>query len=181
VSDMLWLAKADNGQQVMKLTQCALEDEMTDLLEFFEALADEKAVGLTLTGTAPDIMADRNMLRRAINNLLSNALRHAPEHSQIEVTLSEKKTGEDKQRFACLQISNTGAPIPAEHLPHLFERFYRADPSRHRSVDNPTDNSGLGLAITRSIVQLHQGKIRVESDQTSTRFFVTLPLEFEPS
>ncbi|WP_221800394.1 heavy metal sensor histidine kinase [Oceanobacter mangrovi] len=172
VSDMLWLAKADNGQQAMTPVQVQLADELNELFEFFEALADDHQITLQLSGTAPDVLADRNMLRRAISNLLSNALRHTPAHRNIEVKLEQlQKNG---VRYARLNVINPGKPIPTEHLPHLFERFYRADPSRQRQPGS-LESNGLGLAISRSIIHLHQGWISVSSSQRETCFTVTLP------
>src|SRR5690625_7043530 len=86
---------------------------------------------------------DRLMMRRGLSNLLSNAIRYTPEGSRVIATLSIDGTS------ACINIFNAGEPIPAEHLPHIFDRFYRPDASRQRS----SEGAGLGLAITRSIIE----------------------------
>ena len=109
---------------------------------------------------------DRSMLRRALSNLLDNALRYAPAGGAIKVRMGEST--------ACVRISieNTGPGIPAELLPRLFDRFYRADPARR---EGSSEHAGLGLAITQSIIRAHGGQIRCESQEGITRFVVELP------
>ncbi|WP_051219518.1 heavy metal sensor histidine kinase [Oceanobacter kriegii] len=167
VSDMLWLAKADNHQQALQTSRINLQEEVEDLFEFFELLADERAIELHLKGEARNVQGDRNMLRRAISNLISNAIRHTAEQSRITVTLANTPTG------VTLTVSNPGSAIPSQHLEHLFERFYRADPSRHRSTGN--ESTGLGLAICKSIVQLHHGSVAAQSADRDNHFSITLP------
>jgi two-component system heavy metal sensor histidine kinase CusS len=105
------------------------------------------------------------MIRRAIGNLLSNAIRHCDTNGEVVVTL--RTAGQS----VCIQVENTGEEIPAEHLPRVFDRFYRADASRQRG----SESTGLGLSITRSIVQAHQGAIAVQSANGRTAFEITLP------
>lgn len=106
------------------------------------------------------------MLRRAVSNLLSNALRHTPNDGVVTVQIDESDDG-----LTHISVENTGSEIPAEHLPRLFDRFYRVDNSRLRT----TENSGLGLAITRSIVLAHGGNVDVCSANGLTRFTLLLP------
>jgi two-component system heavy metal sensor histidine kinase CusS len=164
IADMLFLAKADNGLLPKPVERVALETEATALFEFYEALADEKGIRLKLTG-AGEVVGDRLMLRRALSNLLSNAIRHTPHGETIEVCV--QRNGDQ----VLLTVGNPGAPIPPDQLPLVFERFHRADPSRARQ----SDGSGLGLSITRSIVEAHGGHIELESDSTRTVFTITLP------
>ena len=105
------------------------------------------------------------MLRRALSNLLSNAVRHASADSLVRVRLDETADG------ARIRVENHGETLPAETLPRFFERFYRADPSRHHT----SEGAGLGLAITRSIIVAHGGSIAVESRDGVTAFEITLP------
>jgi two-component system heavy metal sensor histidine kinase CusS len=160
ISDMLFLAKAENNQIIPHREQVDLLDEVNGLFAFYEALADEKAIVMTCSGSGI-VSGDRLMLRRAISNLLSNALRHTPSGGRITVHLDD--SGDSLVK---LSVANSGQPIPAEHLPRLFDRFFRVDCSRQHYGEGV----GLGLAITRSIMRTHGGETSVRSDQESTVF-----------
>jgi two-component system heavy metal sensor histidine kinase CusS len=164
ISDMLFLAKADDGTTVLHTEPVDLAAETNALFEFFAALADERDVTLVLEGGGR-IEAERLMLRRAISNLLSNAIRHTPTGGEVRVEIRPLASGQ--VRFT---VANPGE-IPAEHLPRLFDRFYRVDASRHRT----SEGAGLGLAITKSIVATHKGSIRVSSGGGMTRFEILWP------
>jgi two-component system heavy metal sensor histidine kinase CusS len=165
IADMLLLAKADNALLIPHREPVDLAAEVSSLLEFYEAWADDKQLQLSQSGKAT-IVGDRLMLRRAIGNLLSNALRHTPTHGRIAVLL-EQPPGQG----ARLQVENSGETLAAEHLPRLFDRFYRADAARHHAGEG----AGLGLAITRSIVQAHGGEVAVRSEQGLTVFELRFP------
>ena len=165
VGDMLFLAKADNGLMVPNLARLELAREVDDLIDFYEALADEQKVAIVRSGNA-SVLGDQIMLRRAIGNLLSNAIRHAPSGTSVKIELDD--AGRDGVRIA---VENTGASIPADHLARLFDRFYRVDPARQQGGDG----AGLGLAITKSIVEAHGGRISVSSEEGVTRFTLILP------
>ncbi|TCV96729.1 Cu(+)/Ag(+) sensor histidine kinase [Biostraticola tofi] len=165
VSDMLFLAQADNQQLIPERSLIDLETEVRKVFEFFEAWADEREVRLNITGRAQPIEGDPLMLRRAISNLLSNAVRYTPPGNTIIVQLTER------DQWVEIQVENPGAMIAEQHLPRLFDRFYRADPSRQKKGEG----SGIGLAIVKSIVTAHQGKISVSSDAVSTKFSLSLP------
>ena len=169
IADMLFLAQAENRQIIPNREQLELAEEVANLLEFYEALAEEKGIRLSAAGRGR-VAGDRLMLRRAVNNLLANALHHTPEGGTVEVSIVPRASGE-----AMLTVANTGPEIPAEHLPRLFDRFYRADPVRQRS----TEGSGLGLAITRSILIAHGGDVSVSSADGLTRFTLTIPATAE--
>lgn len=164
IADMLFLAKADNHLLMPTPEPVDLRAEIASVLEFYEVLTEEKQLEILLHGHA-EVRGDRLMLRRAVSNLLSNAIRHTPGHGRIEITLASGPEG------ACLRVANSGETIPAEHLPRLFDRFYRADPSRHRAGEG----SGLGLAITRSIALAHQGSVSAASADGVTAFTLCLP------
>ncbi|NTV10600.1 MAG: heavy metal sensor histidine kinase [Zoogloea sp.] len=161
IGDMLFLAKADNGLITPSREPVDLAAEVARLFEFYEALAEEQGVALAADGAAT-IPGDRLMLRRALSNLLSNALRHTPRGGTVAVRIASG---------AAIAVENPGDTIPAEHLPRLFDRFYRVDPSRQRE----SEGTGLGLAITRSIVEAHGGRIGAASEAGLTRFVVELP------
>ncbi|MBK5913304.1 heavy metal sensor histidine kinase [Rhodocyclus purpureus] len=165
IADMLFLAKADNQLLIPHREAVDLAQQVASLLEFYEALAEEKDLRMTFSGAAR-VSGDRLMLRRAIGNLLSNAVRHTPPHGHIRVVLD----GGDG-RTALVRVENTGETIAAEHLPRLFDRFYRADASRRHSGEG----AGLGLAITRSIVIAHGGEVAVRSADGVTAFELRFP------
>lgn len=165
ISDMLFLAKAENGLAIVHREPVDLAREVQDLFDFYEALADEQAIRLDVQG-AGVVLGDRLMLRRALNNLLSNALRHTPAGGQVTVTIV-RQAGQ-----IVLTVENTGKMIPAQHLARLFERFYRADPSRQHASGEGT---GLGLAITQAILRAHRGNVSVASARGLTTFTLRLP------
>jgi two-component system heavy metal sensor histidine kinase CusS len=165
VSDMLFLAKADHGQVVPTIEIIDLATEVQELFEFYDAFVEERGVTLARQGSGV-VHGDRLMLRRAISNLLSNAVAHTAPGGQITVSLTSTTAD-----VITLAVENPGPSIPSEHLPRLFDRFYRVDPARQRS----RGGVGLGLAITKSIVTAHGGKMSVSSDHGITRFSMTLP------
>lgn len=143
IGDMLFLAKADNGLIEPERTAVPLVAELRELVDFFEAWSEERQVAIVVTGDEKvTAAADKAMLRRALSNLLSNAIRHTPEGGTIQASV------QNNGKAVRIRIANPGPTIPAEHLAHLFERFYRPDASRHRNGEG----AGLGLAIVKSIV-----------------------------
>ncbi|MBK3467296.1 heavy metal sensor histidine kinase [Pseudomonas sp. MF6776] len=167
VNDMLYLAKADHGLLMPKREPLTLADEADALLEFFAPLAEDAAVTLSREGTAR-IEGDRSMLRRALSNLLDNALRFTPASGEVRLAI------QDLPNAVRVSVENTGGEISAQLLPRLFDRFYRADPARQ---EGSSEHAGLGLAITQSIVRAHGGQIHCESDRGWTRFVIELPKE----
>ncbi|MEG0119484.1 MAG: heavy metal sensor histidine kinase [Pseudomonas sp.] len=165
VNDMLYLAKADHGLLIPKREPLTLADEADALLEFFAPLAEDAAVTLSREGTAR-IEGDRSMLRRALSNLLDNALRFTPASGEVRLAI------QDLPNTVRVSVENTGGGISAQLLPRLFDRFYRADPARQ---EGSSEHAGLGLAITQSIVRAHGGQIHCESDRGWTRFVIELP------
>jgi len=165
ISDMLFLAQADNNQVIPNLESVDLAEEVRGLLEYYEILAEEKRLHLSISGNGL-VDGDRLMLRRAISNLLSNAIRHTPEDGSIAIRIH----GSD-QGLVGLTVENSGPVIPPEHLERLFNRFYRADSARNRT----TEGAGLGLAITRSILRAHGGDVHVTSADQLTQFMLLMP------
>lgn len=165
IGDMLFLAKADNGLIMLHSGPVDLAKEVRQLFDFYEALSEEEGVSLALVGEGV-VRGNDLMLRRALSNLLSNALRHSPRNGSIAVLIDRPEP--EKTRIV---VENFGQTIPAEHLPRLFDRFYQVDASRHRTHEG----AGLGLAIVKSIVEAHGGKIAVTSAEGVTRFEALLP------
>jgi two-component system heavy metal sensor histidine kinase CusS len=138
------------------------------LFDFFEAWAEDVGVALVLDGDAPAVQGNRLMLRRALSNLIANALRHTPRGQGLRVTLAHQPDGVE------LSVENPGPEIAAEHLPKLFDRFYRVDPARqHRDRG---EGAGLGLAIVKAIAEAHGGSVSVRSSGGTTCFTVRLPV-----
>ena len=160
ITDMLFLAQADHGLLVPNRETVDLATEVRELFAFYDALAEERGVGLSLEGEGA-VPGDRLMIRRALSNLLSNAIRHTPAQRAVRVTIGRGDDG-----AIHLAVENPGPAIDAEHLPRLFDRFYRVDASRAKE----SEGAGLGLAITRSIAEAHGATVGVSSADGSTRF-----------
>jgi len=165
IDDMLFLAKGDNGLHPPNAEDIDLKNEVCSLFDYYEAWAEERRVSMTLEGTA-QIQGDRLMLRRALSNLLSNAIRHTPAGSAVNVQLSAAGNS------VHIAVQNPGAPLPAEQIARIFDRFYRTDPSRQHSGEG----AGLGLAIVKSIVKTHGGRVVATSDEIYTQFRISLPV-----
>lgn len=151
VSSMLFLARADNAKQVVRLEPLSTATEFLKLAEFFELMAEEQGVALVVEG-AVRVRADPLLLRQALSNLLANALRYTPRGGTIRLAAHETADA------VVITVADNGAGIAPEHLPHLFDRFYRADAAR-----SAADSTGLGLAVVRSIAELHGGTVEVSS------------------
>lgn len=165
IADMLFLAKSEHGLVAPSDETVDVAREVRDLFSFFDIVAEGKDLALVLEGEAC-VKGDRMLLRRATSNILSNAIRHSRPGGAVIVTLNRTDDG-----ALAIRITNTGDTIAQEHIPRLFDRFYRADSSRHGS----SEGAGLGLAITRSIVLLHGGSVGVESADGVTCFELRLP------
>jgi len=166
IGDMLFLAQTENGMVELDTVEINLSEEVKSIYEYYEAWADEKGISLSASGNVIAV-GDRLMLRRVIGNLLSNAIKHTPSGNKVNIMLSQ-----EKNNFASICVENTGADIPKEHIPKLFDRFYKVDASRQRNGDS----TGLGLAIAHSIVEMHGGNIEVISSEGITQFTVKIPV-----
>ena len=166
--DMLFLAKADEAQTRLEWQTFQLRQEADKVAEYFAVVAEDRAVRVEVTGEAP-VHADRRLVQRALNNLFANAVRHAPPGTPVQVRID---TGDDGG--ARLSIANAGPGIAPEHLPRVFDRFYRTDPSRPDSAES----SGLGLAIVQSIMRMHGGLAAAASAPGG---LTTFTLHFPPA
>ncbi|SIO96154.1 heavy metal sensor histidine kinase [Vibrio spartinae] len=164
IQDTLYLAKSENHLLHTNKEMLQLAEVIRPLLEFYEFMADEKEVCVELRGDGEQF-GDKQMLQRAVGNIISNALRHCDVGSVVSIQIAE---GEE---YNSIKIKNTGETIPESSLPYLFDRFYRADKSRKHSR---SIGAGLGLAITRAIVQAHGGEITVSSSERVTEFALTM-------
>jgi len=165
--NLMFLARAEQAERALDLQTLDLHSLGSELCDYFEALADDRQLRLEnqLHG---ELLADQQLLQRALGNLLANAVRHADEGTPISLRRR------DEAGVCWLQVHNHGPVIAPEHLGKLFDRFYRVDPSRAQ----PGDSGGLGLAIVQSIMQLHGGRVEVSSSPLGpTRFTLVFPAE----
>lgn len=153
IDSLLFLARAEQPVPHIECEALDAEKELEAVRAFFEALAEEKNVSLCCNGTAA-LHADAALFRRAVGNLVSNALHHTHSGGSIELTVEEKGN-----KWTEVRVSDTGTGIETEHLPKLFDRFYRVESSRS---EHP-DGSGLGLAIVKSIMKMHGGTVEIHS------------------
>jgi two-component system heavy metal sensor histidine kinase CusS len=150
VNDMLFLARADQGEAATGLTAADVGHEVAVTIEFFEPLLDETGTTVAIEGEAR-VQATMNtaLFRRALSNLLQNAIEHSSAGARLDVTISRRDGA------TWIAVSNPGPPIGAPHLPRLFDRFYRVDTSRHDIGER--HGHGLGLAIVKAVAVMHGG------------------------
>lgn len=163
VNDMLFLARADRGERVETLDPASLRQEVEKTVEFLEPLLEEKSLSVDIRG---DFQApvDKSLFRRALSNLLHNAIQHAPAQARLLVEVRQRA---DHVEVA---VCNPGASIEPEHLARLFDRFYRVDAARSAS----TESHGLGLAIVKAVAKMHGGGVFAESAGGINRIGLTL-------
>ncbi|PSJ46441.1 two-component sensor histidine kinase [Zobellella endophytica] len=169
IGEMLFLAKSEQGQLLMQAEELELATELDELLEFFEPLASEQQLRLHRRGNAT-LQGDRAMLQRAFSNLLTNAIRYTPAQGEIRIEVKRDAS------HVVVEIANPGNPIPAEQLPRLFDRFYRADSARQPV----TEGTGLGLSIAKAIIEAHGGSLSARSDEHETCFSACFPRTARP-
>ena len=182
VRDLLTLARMDSGREVIEKQPLDLSGLALDVVERLEPLASRLDVHLE-AGNLPEtlVLGDRQALIRALSNLVENAIKYTSANSTGRERRVRVETGlsQDNSR-AWVRVSDTGPGIPAAHLPHIFDRFYRVDASRTTLNDGSDDpspaGSGLGLAIAQAIAVLHGGSLEVQSREgEGTRFELLLP------
>jgi heavy metal sensor kinase len=169
IEKLLFLVRSDASKEPLNLQEVNLKEFTTELSTDIAVLTEDKGIKFTL-GPMEEITvrSDRVKLRQLFNNLLDNAIRYTPPSGEITISTISKN------KMAVIAISDTGQGIPAEHIPHIFERFYRVDSSR----SHVGGGTGLGLAIVKSIVEAHGGKIEVESEVgKGTIFRIFLPIK----
>jgi two-component system, OmpR family, sensor histidine kinase BaeS len=170
VDDLRTLSLADAGELHLNEQWIAPEELISLTAAAFSHQAEQQHITLSVCPEPdlPLLYADPDRLLQVLSNLVSNALRHTPDQGKI--TLTARK---DAERVV-LSIQDTGSGIEPEHLPHIFERFYRADASRHQNQNE----SGLGLAITKSFVEAHGGTISASSNPgEGTTITIQLPVK----
>ena len=162
VDNLLFLARTDAAEGHLQRTAFAGRSAIEKIAAFHELMAEEQRVGVQCNGNA-EFLADEMLFGRAVSNLLENALRYTPAGGAVEISVLERG------RAAAVSVKDNGAGIAPEHLPRVFDRFYRADSSRS------SEGMGLGLALVKSIVELHGGVSKIESESGRG---TTVTLEF---
>jgi len=168
IDDLFQMAQLDTGGIPLDRAESSLSDLISDTLESFSELALRQGVKLegSVDPNVDPVMIDTQRIGRVLNNLIGNALRHTPIEGSVNVHARRTASGVE------VSVTDTGEGINAEDLPHVFESFYRGEKSRSRS----TGGAGLGLAISRGIVQAHGGEIKVQSEAgLGSQFTFSLP------
>jgi signal transduction histidine kinase len=169
VEGLLTLARADAGEQPRARVATALGPLVAEVVELMQGLASRRGVTLDLVPPAGDVtvLAEPDRLRDAVTNLVSNAIHYNREQGRVEIAVSREGA------TACVRVSDTGIGIAPGDIPRIFDRFYRADKARSREAGG----AGLGLAVTKWIVESHGGEIRCESEPgRGTTFTIRLPV-----
>jgi two-component system, OmpR family, sensor kinase len=165
IESLLALARFDAGQEVLNRLSFDFSKTIADCAELVQPLADERGVKIFTELSPLEITGDSERLAQVVTNLLTNAIQYNRIEGEVRVKL------EAQNGLAALTVTDTGQGIPAEDLPRVFRRFFRADQSR-----TGAGNAGLGVAISKAIVEAHGGTIEVASEEnTGTTFTVHLP------
>jgi signal transduction histidine kinase len=170
IDDLFQMSQLDAGGFPLDRAAASLSDLVSDTLESFSQLAMQHEIRLEgqVASNVDPVFMDTQAIGRVFNNLISNALWHTPSGGEIKVEV--RRTGSGVE----VTVSDTGEGIRPQDIPHIFERFYRGDAARSRN--RGTSGAGLGLAITRGIIQAHRGEIQVESKVgQGTRFTFRIP------
>ena len=174
IEDLLSLAKSEAGELYLKITEFSLSDLLQDLYLIGNHIAEAKTIAVQLHLSVEGeirIRADQLQIHRMLLNLVTNAIKYTPAGGRVSLSLAVKND------LAFVAIADSGYGIASQHLPHIFERFYRIDEARNREAGG----AGLGLAIVKSIAVVHGGDVSVTSEPgVGSTFTVRLPLSGPP-
>ena len=167
--DLLVLARVESGERDFKLQGATPQELLEEAVQTFQEIADNRGIGLVMMNTATSsVLVDRDAIHQVFGNLIDNAMKYGEGGRKILVGACETEEGVQ------FYVRDFGAGIPSEHLPRLFERFYRVDKARSRE----SGGTGLGLAIAKHVVRAHGGAIKAESELNhGSTFYFTLPRE----
>jgi heavy metal sensor kinase len=171
IENLLTLAKSDVGELPPDIKELSLSDLLQELYLQAKTLGESKSIGISLRLDVSEeirIRGDELRLRQMFLNLISNGIKYTPLGGRLEIALCVEEEN------AVVTVADTGIGIPEEHLPHIFDRFYRVDKARNRQ----DGGTGLGLAIVKWVVDAHEGKIRVRSAPgKGSAFTISLPIK----
>jgi len=168
LNELLNLSKIEAGKMELRPTVLSLVELLADLMEVFQPLAQRKSITMDIGSMEgmPKVCVDRDKLYEVLANLLENAIKYTPMGGRVHI---DAQVLDD--RHITMNVSDTGCGISEEHLPKIFNKFYRVQPD-----SEPVAGSGLGLAIAKGLIELHGGTIGVESAPgKGSRFYFTLP------
>jgi two-component system heavy metal sensor histidine kinase CusS len=151
VDNLLFLARAEAPDRQIQVSTFDGRAAIEKIAAYYQTLAEDQHVVIRCSGQS-QVIADPSMFERALNNLVDNALRFTPEGGEIHISIETNKAQ------TSVSVSDNGSGIASEHLPRVFDRFYRADAARS------SGGSGLGLSLVKSIVDLHHGSVQIESE-----------------
>jgi len=168
VENLLAISRLEAGEARVQPVRLDFAELARTTADQMKLLAEEKRISLTSDGSEPvEVEADPSRLKQVVVNLLDNAIKYTPEGGNVSISVTRR------DHRAILEVADTGLGISANDLPHIFDRFYRADKARSRQMGG----TGLGLSIVRSICQAHGGQVTVNSAEgRGSRFRVELPL-----
>ena len=168
INDMLFLARADQGEAATGLTRESVAQEVEKTIEFFEFVLDDTGKQVSVEG---ELQAQATMntalFRRALSNLLQNAIEHSTPGARLVVDIARQAGA------VWIRVTNPGTTVEPAHLPRLFDRFYRVDPARHDEREH--HGHGLGLAIVKAVAIMHGGGVAAESDHGMTTIAFSVP------
>lgn len=173
VNQMLDLARLEAGRLALHFQQGEVVDYLRYLTESYESLAESRGIELTFAADPPELVMDydEEKLHQIFTNLLANALKFTPEGGKVDVRISKAQT--EAGRTLRLEVRDNGPGISADKRPHIFNRFYQVDASSSR----PGEGTGIGLTLTKELVELHGGRIEVDSEEgRGASFTVYLPI-----
>ena len=165
LNTLMDISEAETGAMQLRLEPCDFADLVRQTVDLYEDVADERGVAIqTAVSGNLVVSVDRNRMRQVLANLLDNAIKYTPRGGRVEIS------GSRERDEAWLTVSDTGVGIPADELPHIWNRLYRGDKSRS------TRGLGLGLSLVKAIVEAHRGRVEVESTPgAGSRFTLRLP------
>ncbi|MDB5815949.1 MAG: two-component sensor histidine kinase [Rhodocyclales bacterium] len=168
INDMLFLARADQGEAATGLTEACVAREVNKTIEFFEFVLDDKGITVAVQGElSAQAAINIPLFRRALSNLLQNAIEHSAAGACLVVEIR------NQAEAVWIRVSNPGVRIAATHLPRLFDRFYRVDASRHD--EGLHHGHGLGLAIVKAVASMHGGSVAAISVDGVTTIAFSVP------
>jgi two-component system heavy metal sensor histidine kinase CusS len=169
INDMLFLARADQGEAATGLVRAPIAQEVRKTAEFFEFVLDDMGATVSIEGdVAAEAMIETALFRRAMSNLLQNAIEHSSSGARLLVTIRQQLT------LIWVTVSNPGEPIAPAHLPRLFDRFYRIDAARQSQGEH--HGHGLGLAIVKAVASMHGGSVTASCAEGVTTIGFSVPV-----